>query len=430
MMKRMLMLAFAALSLPVHANGGGYLRGGVTRAGDIAGFEPKSTEHIRLLDEKLTVDLGSAEAAVDIQYRMRNETGKKVKVRFGFPVEESFDVANIGVPEAEAARKPDQLRYCRDYAITAGGAPLKASWKAEQNSSSDPRFNGIAGWLVSEITFAAGEEKPVRIRFRSSYPREIWSVSENGHKSTGLFRYRLSTAACWAGTIGTGRIEFRPSGIAPEDLRVLKPVNRFKKQGDSWVWEFQDLEPTLADDLEIEAQPAVRFRRAEGGNQYVQRGERWTMAHTNYRVKASSTLPPDGGLSYSADQVKSHGGSWSEGAPGPGVGEWLELQPEVAKPLDAIEIEPGYTKTEELFQANARPKKVRIELNGEHRFTADVPDSKEPCRIAVSSYRKPVKTIRLTFEDVWPGTQHEDLCISRIRLHARLDKEPEIQPSR
>ena len=429
-MKTILMVVFAAMSLPAHANGGGYLRGGVTNTGDIAGFEPKSTEHIRILDEKLTVDLGSAEAAVDIQYRMRNETDKKVKVRFGFPVEESFDVANLGVPEARTEEKVDQLRYCRDYGITVGDAPLKATWKAEMNSSKDPRFNGIAGWLVSEITFAANEEKPVRIRFRSSYPSEVWSVSDSGHQSTGVFRYRLSTAACWAGTIGTGRIELRPSGIAPGDLRVLKPVNRFKKQGDSWVWEFQDLEPTMADDLEIEAQPEIRFRGAEGDSLYVQRGGRWTMSHTNYRVKASSTLPPDGGLSYSPDQVKSHGGSWSEGATGPGIGEWLELQPQVAKPLDAIEIEPGYTKTEELFKANARPKKVRIELNGEHRFTASIPDSKQPCRVAVTGYRKPVKTIRLTFEEVWPGTQHEDLCISRIWLHARLDKEPEVQPSR
>jgi hypothetical protein len=427
----MLILAFAALSLPAHANGGGYFRGGVTRAGDLEGFEPKSTEHIRILDEKLTVDLGSAEAAVDIQYRMRNETDKTVKVRFGFPVEESFDMnAPAGAPLADTAKKSDQLRYCRDYVITAGGAPIKSIWKVEKNNDKDARFKGIAGWLVSEVSFAAGEEKPVQIRFFSAYPQEIWSVSGSGHQSTGVFRYRLSTAACWAGTIGTGRIELRPSGIAPEDLRVLKPVNRFKKSGDSWVWEFQDLEPTLADDLEIEAQPAIRFRRGTGGSQYVQRGERWTMAHTNYRVKASSTLPPEGGLDYAAEQVKSHGGSWSEGAAGPGIGEWLELQPEVAKPLDAIEIEPGYTKSDELFQANARPKKVRIELNGEHRFTANIPDAKEPCRIAVSGYRKPVKSIRLTFEEAWPGSQHEDLCISRIRLHALLDKEPEIEPSR
>jgi hypothetical protein len=106
-MKRLLILAFAALSLPAHANCGGYLRGGVTRAGDIAGFEPKSTEHIRILDEKRTVDLGSAEAAVDVQYRTRNQTDRKVKVRFGFPVEESFDVGNLGVPEVRTEKKSD-----------------------------------------------------------------------------------------------------------------------------------------------------------------------------------------------------------------------------------------------------------------------------------------------------------------------------------
>lgn len=40
------------------ANGGGYFRGGVENTGDVSGFEPKATENIRILDEKLTVKLG------------------------------------------------------------------------------------------------------------------------------------------------------------------------------------------------------------------------------------------------------------------------------------------------------------------------------------------------------------------------------------
>src|SRR6478609_2910759 len=83
--------AFAVLAPSAFANGGGYFRGGVERAGDVAGFEPKETEKIRILDEKLTVALGSKAADVEVRYLMRNETDKKVTVRFGFPVEELFD---------------------------------------------------------------------------------------------------------------------------------------------------------------------------------------------------------------------------------------------------------------------------------------------------------------------------------------------------
>jgi hypothetical protein len=160
-------IGFAILTQPVLANGGGYFRGGVERAGDVAGFEPKETEKIRILDEKLTVALGPKSADVEVRYLMRNETDKKVKVRFGFPVEESFD--NV-MGEIQPGTETDKLRYCQNYVITASGKPIAAKWQVEKKSSGDKRFKGIVGWLISEITFAAGEEKPVMIHFQSGYP--------------------------------------------------------------------------------------------------------------------------------------------------------------------------------------------------------------------------------------------------------------------
>ena len=71
-------LGFVLLAHPVLGNGGGYFRGGVERAGDVVGFEPKDTEKIRILDEKLTVVLGPSAADVEVRYLMRNETDKGV----------------------------------------------------------------------------------------------------------------------------------------------------------------------------------------------------------------------------------------------------------------------------------------------------------------------------------------------------------------
>ena len=289
-----LALGFIALHQPALANGGGYFRGGVERAGDVAGFEPSETEKIRILDEKLTVALGPKSADVEVRYLMRNETDKKVKVRFGFPVEESFDQNLLDLEQPDGAGKtPNRLRYCQNYVISAAGKSIAAKWQGEEKASDDKRFKGIAGWLISEITFAAGEEKPVMIRFRSSYPMEKWSVSEDTSGGAALFKYRLSTAACWAGTIGTGRIILKPAGIDPRELKVLKPVNRFKKVGENWVWDFENLEPTLADDLEIEAQPETRGygswrRQTVDTTKEVESG---TISHTNYQIKASSFLP-------------------------------------------------------------------------------------------------------------------------------------------
>jgi hypothetical protein len=426
----------------LHANGGGYFRGGVENTGDVAGFEPKATENIRILDEKLTIKLGPKEADVEVRYLMRNVTNKKVKVRFGFPVEESFDMDLMGGPDEKQPRDGKHLAYCKNYQITAAGKPVKATWQGERKETKEPQFKGVAGWLISEISFAANEEKPLLIRFQSAYPLEEWSVSDNTSRSAAVFRYRLSTAACWAGTIGTGRIVVEPADIDPADIRVLKPVNRFRKEGTRWVWDFDDLEPTLADDLEIEAIPAERgypeYLGKDRGNseshlyaENVERRNQWSMLHANYQVKASSTLPADGDINYVPENIRERweDNTWSEGVPGPGTSEWLEITPAEPKPMLGIRIKPGYQK-EGLFKANPRPKKIRFELNGEHRFDADIPDQEEEITIPVVGYAKPVNKLRMTFTEVYPGSRFEDLCVSSVRLHVRLDKKPKIQPAR
>ena len=108
------------------------------------------------------------------------------------------------------------------------------------------------------------------------------------------------------------------------------------------------------------------------------------MLHANYQVKASSTLPADGDINYVPENIRERWGdnTWSENAPGPGTGEWLEITPVEPKPLLGIRFKPGYQK-EGLFKANARPKKIRFELNGEHRFDTAIPDEEEEIRIPI-----------------------------------------------
>lgn len=426
------LMILVTTAAPLHANGGGYFRGGLKQAGDLLGFEPHATEKIRMVDEQLLINLRQKEAGVEIQYLMRNETDQKVKIRFGFPVEELSDRDLMGEPLPALPVTTDKLEYCQDYSVTARNKPLDSKWQKEEKPAEDKRFKGISGWLVSELTFRPHEEIPVTIRFRSGYASEYWSVSENTSASAAIFRYRLSTAAVWAGTIGNGRVVLKPDGIPAADLKVIRPANRFKKEGDQWVWDFKDLEPTLDDDFEVEAVPEIRTYNSENANTtYIERGGKWGMAHSNYAVTASSTLPSDGNLTYVADHLKEYYGeeAWSEGAKGPGIGEWLELKPEVAKPLTGIGIKPGYNK-DDLFKANARPKKIQVELNGEHRFSANIPDSPDEFVIPVTGYKAAVKTVKLTFEDAWKGSRYEDLCVSSLQLHVQLDKKPKIQPAR
>ncbi len=444
----LLLSCLAALPSLLHANGGGYLRGGLAKSGNVELFEPSGTDQVAILDEELIITPRPQSAAVKIRYQMKNVTDKSVKVEFGFPVEE-LKQRNLYQAEGKTTKSPaPKLEYCRNYHIAISDAKAAAAdfrpKPLPTKTIPEPRLSGISvpkveGWIVSQASFAAGEEKTITISYDSDYPRDVSWISSRGNVSPGIFNYRLSTGACWEGTIRHGRIIIEPwEFLDPRELRVLKPVNRFEKVGKNWVWEFKDLEPTLADDLLIELEPAIstfEFTGADGitdrSKQNAQRGERWEMAHTNYKVTASSTLPPEGRTSYEADQIKGWS-CWVEGAPGKGEGEWLELRPDVPSVLRAIQIRPGFARSNstndkaELFKANARPKRARVQLNGEKVYEIDFEDKSESQRFFLPDYTEPVEKIKITFLEVYPGASFEDLCVSRIELVSGLSKAPKM----
>ena len=158
------------------------------------------------------------------------------------------------------------------------------------------------------------------IRFQSDYPFGChWSVSEDVSEHVRRVLQIPTVHRRLLGreqSAGTRSSSSRTASI-PQELKVIKPVNRFNKEGDAtWVWTFDNLEPTLADDFEIEARPKTEtYYRPIAGE--VTRtdadtssgGEQWTMAHSNYRVKASSTLPPEGRHKYDR---REHPAAWSE----------------------------------------------------------------------------------------------------------------------
>lgn len=425
------------------ANGGGYSRGGVSETGTVRGFSPSGTETVRIVDEQLTIKLGPESANVEVRYILKN-VGKASSVRFGFPVEELDEMNEMDEEEGQKkAVTRSSPEYCRDYKVEVGGKAIAAKFEAETDAAKerDEQRIGLKGWLVSKVEFDAGEEKTMTIRYNADYPFYAMSVSDDERANARIFRYRISTGAAWEGPIEKGRVVISPAGVRPEEVTVLKPVNRFKKEGADWVWEFTDLEPSLADDIEVEAVPAADtfYSRsedggyAEGGMAFTERKGNWYVAHTNYDVKASSTLAPSGGKTYDAANLKStEQNVWCEGAKGSGVGEWLEITPEVAQPLRSIKIVPGYVNwdDETLFKKNGRPKKLEVVINGDHKFDATLADRSDEQEIAILGYEEPVKSIRLTAKEVYPGAKYEDMCIAKVSLEAKLKKKPNVTPAR
>lgn len=441
------------------ANGGGYSFG-VQFTGSVAPFQASGTEHVKIEDEQLDVALRRTCAAVTVRYTMRNVSAAPVKVRFGFPVEatraDDYDVDEGMKPPISEFRRKDLLasiQQLRDYSVTADGRPVKAAFELEPFAAGRVKpfegseaLVGIAGWMVSEVTYPVGAPLTLEIRYCAAYTGSDTWASDDSRTGSRWFVYRLSTGAVWAGPIARGTITVRADGIAPEEIAI--DGGGLNRVGDGWVRELRNLEPTLADDLRIRAMPGAywpgSFRR-DGPDAYLavmrrnedDRSERgsWGGAHQRFRAAASSTLAPAKDHGFGAEHLAelSPRHPWAEGAAGHGVGEWVELVPRKPRPLLALEVHPGFQGGDpkaKLFEKNGRPARVSILLNGEHRFEATLGDGPDAQLIPIVGYTKPVSRIRVTILEVFPGTKYEDTCISRIVLYDLLAKPPEFQGSR
>jgi hypothetical protein len=433
---------FAATS--ALANGGAW-QVGVPLSGNGTPSDKERTTQVSIEEEQLRIDLHQEFAAVEVRYRMRNNGGKLAQ-DFFFPVERWAP----GDGEAEGTKPAD----LEDYRITADGTELK--WKeintpakptpeaqADENSGDFPP--PTRHWKKSEIPLAANQTRELVIRYRARYSGEESGVSDDSHESAKLFIYSLSPAATWKGVIGRGHIAVNILHPRPEEVEIAQPKDRFRKVSDTrFEWSFENLEPTLADDLKIVAHgPSDSYyagNAADGEQQsprdYVVEGERYYLQHADFEPTASSTLKAAGKRNYEARNVTSLEGdvTWCEGVDGDGLGESITLNVTRPLPLDSILVLPGYRSlaNPSLWTKNNRVAELEVTLNGDHRFSASIPDEnfQQAYPIIIRDYSEPVKTVKLAIKAVHRGTAARDTCISSIRLRGKLASKPEFNPAR
>jgi hypothetical protein len=439
-------------NIQLFANGGAW-QTGVPNTGNGSASDQKKSTDVTIEEENLTIDLHQEFAAVEVRYRMRN-TGAQVEQDFFFPVERWA--------ESDGETGDNMVTDLEGYAIAADGGELKwqnVDAKGEKPKPvTDPQWGEFKAatrlWKKSSIPFARGQTREILIRYHSPYAATQSSVSDDGHSEAMYFRYSLSPAATWKGPIGKGKITVSYLHPRPEEISIKRPKDRFKKVSDTkYEWEFKNLKPTLADDMKIVVHPAYDTYPARGEFQpawvqqddgssaktfraeYVIEPNRYFIQHSDYDAVASSTLKPDGEHKYDVENIKSleYGVTWAEGAEGDGIGESIALKIHRPLPLDAILIMPGYrAENKELWGKNNRVAEVEVTLNGEHTFTATIPDEKFAASypIPVRNYSKPVETVKLTIKGVHRGSAARDTCISAVDLKAKLSKKPTIQPAR
>jgi hypothetical protein len=108
---------------------------------------------------------------------------------------------------------------------------------------------------------------------------------------------------------------------------------------------------------------------------------------------------------------------WAEGAKSTGEGEWVELSFPPRTPVHAFLVTPGNPKSASLYQANARPKKAKLEVKiaegGQMAYDLDFPKNFPVGGAIYVEYGRQwaVESARLTVVSVWPGSKYKDLCL-------------------
>ncbi|MEY2562409.1 MAG: hypothetical protein QOH88_602 [Verrucomicrobiota bacterium] len=431
---------------PLLANGGAW-QTGVPNTGNGAASDEKRSTNVTIEDEQLVIDLHQEFAAVEVRYRMR-DTGGEVAQDFFFPVERWA--------ESDGETSDVMVTDLAGYTIAADGGELKwenVDAKGEKpKPMSDPQWGDFKSasrlWKKSSIPFAPGQTREILIRYQSAYAATQSSVSDDGHSSEFYFRYSLSPAATWKGPIGKGKVTVNYLQPRPEEITISKPKDRFKKvNATRSEWNFQNLKPTLADDMKIIVHPAYETHPALQVNEetyehspqykaeYLIQGNKYFLQHSDYDAVASSTLKPDGEHKYDVEFIKGleNNRTWAEGVDGDGVGENITLTVNRPLPLDAILIMPGYRGEDAtLWTKNNRVAELEVTLNGEHTFGAAIPDDNflSPYPVVVRGYAKPVKTVKLTIKAVHRGSAARDTCISLVELLGKLAQKPKFTHAR
>ena len=444
-----LLLGMASLVVgtsALFANGGAW-QTGVPGTGSASASNKSGQTDVTIEEETLKIDLHPEYAEVDVRYRMHN-TGPKVQQDFFFPVERWGKN-----PDADTDTKSADVGQ---YQITVDGKKLPSTNvsgpKEETNETTSGQFwqenvSTIKSWKKSVIPFDRNQTREVVIKYRAKYAENDESVSDDSHISDATFAYSLSPAATWKDPIGKGKIEINILHPEPEDVSIEKPKERFQKINDThYEWTFENLKPTLADDIRIVAHSkydSYRIGYSEEDFQrhasYVLKDHSYFLDHTDYDATASSTLAPQGKRKYDVVNIKGDPSReiqspWAEGVEGDGIGESITLNVKRPLPLYGILIQPGYYEYDENepWLKNNRVAALEITLNDEHTFTESIPDERfeRPYLIRVRDYAKPVNKIKLVIKGVHRGTQFRDTCISLIKLRAPLTKKPEVHGAR
>ena len=137
-------------------------------------------------------------------------------------------------------------------------------------------------------------------------------------------------------------------------------------------------------------------------------------------VTASSCLQPIKSFNYEGENAHdfNHESVWA--TKGKGIGESLTYTFEGKCPrITTVKILNGHVKSESVWRANSRVKKLRMYYNGKPYAILALQDSRtlqcfDVGTLGYHDFDKPDWTLKFEILEVYPGSKHEDTVIAEL----------------
>lgn len=243
-MKRLIFLIFTAIV--INQLPGNSAQPGIWSSGGFGHFhllfpqDSLAKGKVKMVYEKVLIDIHSGFAVVKGTYRMKNLSDIKLKFRAGYPLK------STGHHEIDAFLinyNPDKLEAFR---ILFDGRELTHKIVSDSGySSTDPQV-----WYTWENTFLPGQEHEYQVYFMVALKEGAVRLGYSKHKMIP-FIYITESGNTWLNPIGKAEIMVRfRNGLSNKVLDGIWPESGLRGNGnDMLYYSFTDLMPTAKDNL-------------------------------------------------------------------------------------------------------------------------------------------------------------------------------------
>lgn len=417
------------------ANGGAFETSAIERSGNLV---PMQKRLITLETETLNVYLDGDRAGVYVTYLLMNN-GPDDSVTFGFPI----DVAT-----EQTLNTPNGYDYVlsnsiEKFEVEDGGKPVPVEKTIDEPLPDAQRPRGVGSevklirrWSLMTLKFQRGKHKSLSVNYRVTC-----AARDEGFEGDTLwkygprhFAYTFHPAATWGdGRVGSLSVALDTKWLRENDLASVSGLIPPGSSDDAGVkhWEFNEQDLAKLPDLSFSYDPTALYQDRDVKKQLLDPAYLKTFT-------VSSSLPPSSGYQYGKEAMRDGDlrTAWVEGAKGPGLGETITLDFKGSY-LTELAFLNGYLADESLYHANARIKKLWVELElGEgaepnektKQFEVTLPDRsyknfnpRFPFAAADWIVQQPqgnafIDRVKLTILEVYPSQKCQDTAITEIYL--------------